>query len=105
MVNADDSCQGQSQRLQIARAYLKDAEILIFDEATANLDADSEYAIISSLYSVLKEKTVVIIAHRLSTVKDVDCIFFLEEGKSLAQELIRNYWKIMSVMLVLCRSK
>lgn len=96
---------GRSQRLQIARAYLKDAEILIFDEATANLDADSEYAIISSLYSVLKEKTVVIIAHRLSTVKDVDCIFFLEEGKSLAQELIRNYWKIMSVMLVLCRSK
>lgn len=73
---------GQSQRLQIARTYLKDAEILIFDEATANLDADSEYAIISILYSALKEKTVVIIAHRLSTVKDVDCIFFLEGGEN-----------------------
>lgn len=86
---------GQSQRLQIARAYLKDAEILIFDEATANLDADSEYAIISSLYSVLKEKTVVIIAHRLSTVKDVDCIFFLEEGKITGsgthKELLENH--------------
>lgn len=85
----------QSQRLQIARAYLKDAEILIFDEATANLDADSEYAIISSLYSVLKEKTVVIIAHRLSTVKDVDCIFFLEEGKITGsgthKELLENH--------------
>lgn len=86
---------GQSQRLQIARAYLKDAEILIFDEATANLDADSEYAIISSLYSALKEKTVVIIAHRLSTVKDVDCIFFLEEGKITGsgthKELLENH--------------
>ncbi|HEV1020694.1 TPA: ABC transporter ATP-binding protein [Streptococcus pneumoniae] len=86
---------GRSQRLQIARAYLKDAEILIFDEATANLDADSEYAIISSLYSVLKEKTVVIIAHRLSTVKDVDCIFFLEEGKITGsgthKELLENH--------------
>ncbi|CKI93536.1 ABC transporter ATP-binding protein [Streptococcus pneumoniae] len=86
---------GQSQRLQIARAYLKDAEILIFDEATANLDADSEYAIISSLYSVLKEKTVVIIAHRLSTVKDVDCIFVLEEGKITGsgthKELLENH--------------
>lgn len=86
---------GQSQRLQIARAYLKDAEILIFDEATANLDANSEYAIISSLYSVLKEKTVVIIAHRLSTVKDVDCIFFLEEGKITGsgthKELLENH--------------
>lgn len=86
---------GQSQRLQIARAYLKDAEILIFDEATANLDADSEYAIISSLYSVLKDKTVVIIAHRLSTVKDVDCIFFLEEGKITGsgthKELLENH--------------
>lgn len=86
---------GQSQRLQIARAYLKDTEILIFDEATANLDADSEYAIISSLYSVLKEKTVVIIAHRLSTVKDVDCIFFLEEGEITGsgthKELLENH--------------
>lgn len=86
---------GQSQRLQIARTYLKDAEILIFDEFTANLDADSEYAIISILYSALKEKTVVIIAHRLSTVKDVDCIFFLEEGKITGsgthKELLENH--------------
>lgn len=86
---------GQSQRLQIARTYLKDAEILIFDEATANLDADSEYAIISILYSALKEKTVVIIAHRLSTVKDVDCIFFLEErkitGSGTHKELLENH--------------
>ncbi|SNN18308.1 ABC transporter ATP-binding protein [Streptococcus pneumoniae] len=86
---------GQSQRLQIARTYLKDAEILIFDEATANLDAYSEYAIISILYSALKEKTVVIIAHRLSTVKDVDCIFFLEErkitGSGTHKELLENH--------------
>ncbi|VJM23214.1 ABC transporter ATP-binding protein [Streptococcus pneumoniae] len=86
---------GQSQRLQIARTYLKDAEILIFDESTANLDADSEYAIISILYSALKEKTVVIIAHRLSTVKDVDCIFFLEErkitGSGTHKELLENH--------------
>ncbi|VIZ33800.1 ABC transporter ATP-binding protein [Streptococcus pneumoniae] len=86
---------GQSQRLQIARTYLKDAEILIFDESTANLDADSEYAIISILYYALKEKTVVIIAHRLSTVKDVDCIFFLEErkitGSGTHKELLENH--------------
>lgn len=86
---------GQSQRLQIARTYLKDAEILIFDESTANLDAYSEYAIISILYSALKEKTVVIIAHRLSTIKDVDCIFFLEErkitGSGTHKELLENH--------------
>lgn len=86
---------GQRQRIQIARAYLRDADYLILDEATSNLDADSEYAITQSLKQLPHDKTVIIIAHRLSTVIGADCIYFLEDahitGSGTHQELLESH--------------
>lgn len=72
---------GQRQRIAIARAFLKNAPILILDEATSSLDSESELAIQKSLQSLMKGKTVIAIAHRLSTLREMDRILVLEEGK------------------------
>lgn len=71
---------GQKQRLLIARAAYKDAEYLLFDEATNSLDANNEKVIMKKLEKLFKGKTVVIVAHRLSTVKDADNIVVLDRG-------------------------
>lgn len=76
---------GQRQRLQIAHAYLKQSPVLIFDEATANLDADAEYQITQSLNALLKDRLTLIIAHRLSTVTDADQIYFMENNEITGQ--------------------
>jgi ATP-binding cassette, subfamily B, bacterial len=70
---------GQRQRLSIARAFLKDPPVLILDEATSALDYENENAIHESLDSFLKDRTVFIIAHRLSTVKKAGRVFRLSE--------------------------
>ena len=72
---------GQKQRILIARSVYKDPEYLFFDEATSSLDANNERQIIDHLDTFFKRKTVVIIAHRLSTVKNADQIIVLKEGK------------------------
>ena len=72
---------GQKQRLLIARAIYKNPKYLFFDEATNSLDAHNERIIISNLKGFIEDKTVVIIAHRLSTVKGADNIIVLEGGK------------------------
>ena len=72
---------GQRQRIAIARAFLKDAPILILDEATSSLDSESEHAIQLSLDRLMKGRTVIAIAHRLSTLKKMDRIVILENGK------------------------
>lgn len=72
---------GQKQRVAIARAMLKDAPILILDEATSALDSESEVAIQSALHTLMEGKTVVAIAHRLSTLREMDRIIVLENGK------------------------
>ncbi len=72
---------GQRQRIAIARAFLKNAPILILDEATSSLDSESEHAIQISLNSLMKDRTVIAIAHRLSTLKKMDRIIFIEDGK------------------------
>jgi ABC-type multidrug transport system fused ATPase/permease subunit len=72
---------GQRQRLAIARAILRQPEILIFDEATSHLDTATERTIQESLKTVLAGKTVVLVAHRLSTVKDADHIYVLHQGR------------------------
>ncbi len=74
---------GQRQRLAIARAYLKDAPFLILDEATANLDADSEALVRNSLARLTQGRTVLIIAHRLHMVADANEIVLLENGRIL----------------------
>lgn len=71
---------GQRQRIAIARALLKDAPILILDEATASLDVHAERHIQMALEDLMKDRTVLIIAHRLSTVENADRIIVLDEG-------------------------
>lgn len=72
---------GESQRLAIARAFLKNAPILILDEATAFADPDNERRMQQAFENLSKDKTVIMIAHRLSTVTNADCIYVLAEGK------------------------
>ena len=71
---------GQRQRLLIARAVYKDPEFLFFDEATSALDANNERIIVDNLDAFCEGKTVVVIAHRLSTVKNADQIVVLDQG-------------------------
>ena len=72
---------GQRQRIAIARAILKDAPILILDEATASLDSESEKLIQKALEDVMKDRTVIVIAHRLSTIAHLDRLLVLQDGK------------------------
>src|SRR5690606_28321222 len=71
----------QKQRIALARAFLKDAPIFIFDEATAILDTETELEIQKSLEKVSSDHTTIIIAHRLSTVRKADIIYVLDKGK------------------------
>lgn len=85
---------GQKQRIAIARAYLKPAKILILDEATASLDSITETYIQRALTQIMRDKTTLIIAHRLATLKQVDRILVLENGKIVQdgklQDLIKQ---------------
>lgn len=72
--------QGQKQRILIARAVYKQAPFLFFDEATNSLDANNEYAIVENLSEIYKNRTVIVVAHRLSTVKKADQIVVLNNG-------------------------
>ncbi|MEC9075690.1 MAG: ATP-binding cassette domain-containing protein, partial [Candidatus Thermoplasmatota archaeon] len=72
---------GQRQRIAIARAVLKDAPILILDEATSNVDNETEAALKRSIGRISRGRTTVIIAHRLSTVRNADIIAVLDKGR------------------------
>ena len=72
---------GEKQRISIARCILKDSPIVILDEATASIDADNEAAIQQAISELCKGKTLIIIAHRLKTIKDADCILVVNNGR------------------------
>ena len=72
---------GQKQRISIARAMLKDAPIVIFDEATANIDPENEDKLKAAIEELTKNKTIIMIAHRLSTIRNADQILVLNNGK------------------------
>jgi subfamily B ATP-binding cassette protein MsbA len=72
---------GQRQRIAIARAFLKDAPVLVLDEATSALDAESERHVQEALATLMRGRTTLVIAHRLSTVENADRIVVLERGR------------------------
>ncbi|MGF1623808.1 MAG: ABC transporter ATP-binding protein, partial [Alphaproteobacteria bacterium] len=76
---------GQRQRIAVARAMLKDAPILLLDEATSSLDAESEMQVQLALARLMKDRTTIVIAHRLATVRDADAIYVLDEGRVVEQ--------------------
>ncbi len=95
---------GQRQRISIARAVLKDAPILVLDEATSSVDNETEEALQKSLDFISKDRTTIVIAHRLSTIRHSDSIIVLDSGKVVEsgthEELLKNnsqYFKLWNV--------
>ena len=88
---------GQKQRLALARMILTNAEVYIFDEATSNIDVESEDSILETIYELSKEKTVIIISHRLANVKGADKIYVLDKGKIAESGTHENLMKNNSV--------
>ena len=76
---------GQKQRIAIARAILRDAPVLLLDEATSALDSESERAVQKAVDALAQDRTTIVIAHRLATVKKADCILVMDHGKVVAQ--------------------
>ncbi len=76
---------GEKQRISIARAIMKDAPIIILDEATANVDPENETELTAAIEELTREKTIIMIAHRLKTVRSADRIFVIDNGH-IAQE-------------------
>ena len=101
--NAGNLSGGQRQRLALARAVLHNAKIYIFDEATSNIDIESEETILSEIKKLAKNKTVIMISHRLRNVMDADCIYCMENGtvmdRGTHEQLVnscnayKNLWK------------
>jgi ATP-binding cassette subfamily B protein/subfamily B ATP-binding cassette protein MsbA len=76
---------GERQRLNLARAFLKDAPLLLLDEPTSALDADSEALVVSSLFDLMKGRTTLMVAHRLTTISRVDKILVLQDGRLIEE--------------------
>jgi ABC-type multidrug transport system fused ATPase/permease subunit len=84
---------GQRQRIGLARALYHDPKVLVLDEATSALDGSTEKEIMDAIYNLSREKTIILIAHRITTVKECDTIFVMENGKIVANG---NYDKLIT---------
>ena len=82
---------GQIQRIGIARALYRNPQVLIFDEATSALDNQTDRVVMEAVNKLGKDKTIIIVAHRLNTVKNCDVIFKLERGEIVAQGKLTNW--------------
>jgi len=95
---------GQRQRIGIARALYYDPEILIFDEATSSLDNVTERGVMEAIHSLGRKKTIILIAHRLSTVKNCDRIFVLEKGEIIGsgnyEDLLKENFKFKEMVSI-----
>lgn len=76
---------GERQRIALARILMRNPDIIILDEATASLDSISEQKIMETIYQKIQDRTVIMVAHRLSTIRDCDCIFVFEHGELVEQ--------------------
>lgn len=76
---------GEAQRISIARCILKDAPVILLDEATASVDADNEFYIQQAVSELCRDKTVLVIAHRLNTIRGADRILVLDKGRIIEQ--------------------
>ena len=72
---------GEKQRISIARAIMKDAPVIVLDEATANVDPENEKELVKAIEELTRKKTIIMIAHRLKTVRNADEIIVVKEGK------------------------
>lgn len=94
---------GEKQRLSIARALLKNAPILLLDEATASVDSETERQIQEALDRLMQNRTAFVIAHRLSTIQNADCIYVLEKGEVIEQGTHTSLLELGGKYAELCR--
>ncbi|SHK17339.1 ABC transporter ATP-binding protein [Thermocrinis minervae] len=87
---------GERQRLAMARIFLKDPEIVLLDEATSSLDVNTEKKLMENLYSYFKDRTILMVAHRLTTLKDCDVVLLLEDGMLVKEG---SYEEVISTFL------
>jgi ABC-type multidrug transport system fused ATPase/permease subunit len=96
---------GQQQRVGIARALYHDPDILVMDEATSALDSVTEDAVMDAIHNLMHTKTIIIIAHRITTVQECDVICLMERGRIVARgsynELIRDNERFRAMARVL----
>ena len=85
---------GEKQRISIARAIMKDAPIIILDEATANVDPENEKDLVEAIDALTKEKTILMIAHRLKTVRNADQILVVDKGQLVQQGTHEELMKV-----------
>lgn len=93
---------GQRQRISIARAILKNPEILLLDEATSALDTDSERLVQEALEKLMKDRTTIIVAHRLSTIKNADIIYVLQDGQIVESGNHNTLFSMNGIYTKLC---
>ena len=89
---------GEKQRIALARAFLKDSNLYILDESTSNLDFATETLIFNMIYEQLADRSMLIVAHRLSTIRDCDLILVMDHARSWSAAPMRNCWQRMAVM-------